>query len=196
MVRQLMARHTPNDLPEIQIEPVDGADEGRAPVLEAGVHSVRYAPRAAVVIEHLAANAQDLRVEYARRVAPHRGFDRRRQSVVERRVQARAADVVRSLGSAGRLEFPEGSLQVLTTTGAFDRVNHEHSLPARLQLAWSWPSLPVVVAATEFSTSTTVLRLRLRRTTRVRYPLRYYEAAHAALEVVAATILGQCTNSA
>ena len=182
-----MPRHDPNDpsLPDIQIEPVDGCDEELVPVTLSMAHRVSYAPRAAVVIEHLGSTARTLHTEYARRVAPHRGFDRRRQSVVERRVPARAFDVVRALGAAGCLEFAEGSLRPLTTSSVFDRVNREHVLPARLQLAWSWPSLPVVVGATDFSNTTTVLRVRLRRTSRVRYPIRYYEAAHAALEALA-----------
>ena len=60
-------------------------------------------------------------------------------------------------------------------------MNHEYRLRARLHVAWSWPDLPVRLAVGELGPDTSALRLSLRARRRLRYPARYFDAAHTAL---------------
>jgi hypothetical protein len=58
--------------------------------------------------------------------------------------------------------------------------------PVTLHIPWSWPPLPMWLAVTEHSATTATVSLELRSRRRVRYPYRYFSAAHAALDAMAA----------
>lgn len=123
------------------------------------------------------AAARRARARYEVAIGAHRGWDPRR-AVVEHRVRADAIEVLDRVCSSGaRSKW----LRRDTRSLAYDAVNHEYRLRARLHVAWSWPDLPVRLAVGELGPDTSALRLSLRARRRLRYPARYFDAAHTAL---------------
>jgi hypothetical protein len=107
-----------------------------------------------------------LRRKYEIAIGAHQAFNPRVQSTVEHRVGHRADDVIDAL----RLD------------GAFyDAFEHEFRVPIDLHLPWSWPDLPMWLSVGELSPTTCALRLSLRSRRRLRYPRRYFNAAHNAV---------------
>jgi hypothetical protein len=126
--------------------------------------------------------ARHLHQRYAASIGAHRAFDPRRQSVVQRRVDVPAPRLACALSRIRRIRFSGGSLRPAPAAQlTYDPVNHEHVLPAKMHVSWAWPDLPVWLAVGDFSSTTSVLRLSLRSRSRVRYPARYFNSAHAAL---------------
>ena len=135
------------------------------------------------------AAAAAVRRRYAGTFGPDRRWQPRRQSDVLRRVDVPVDVAVARLRQGLTVEVRAGLLRTFPSRGAvLDRVNHERRVPAALRVRWSWPELPMWLGVAEFSASTSVLRLCLRRHGRLRYPRRYYHAAHAALDAVAARV--------
>jgi hypothetical protein len=71
----------------------------------------------------------------------------------------------------------------------YDAVNREYRRPTRLHLAWSWPELPMWLSVAELSATQCALRLSLRSRHRLRYPARYFHAAHSVLDKLAAALV-------
>jgi hypothetical protein len=121
--------------------------------------------------------ARRIRERYEVAIGAHRGWDPRR-AVIEHRVPTNAIDLLDRMSRpprrARRLRHDSGSL-------AYDAVNHEYWFRARLHVPWSWPDLPMRIAIGEQSPTTSTLRLSLRARRRLRYPARYFDAAHQAL---------------
>jgi hypothetical protein len=107
-----------------------------------------------------------LRRRYDLTIGAHRDFHPRLQSVVEHRVEHRADDVIDLL---------------CLDRSIYDSFEHEYRVPIDLRLPWSWPALPMWLAVGEVSSTKSALRLSLRSRRRLRYPKRYFNAAHAAL---------------
>jgi hypothetical protein len=107
-----------------------------------------------------------LRYKYNIAIGAYRAFDPRRQSTVEHRVGHRADDVIDAL----RLD-----------DAFYDPFEHEFRVPVDLHLPWSWPDLPMWLSVGELSPTMCTLRLSLRSRRRLRYPRRYFNAAHAAV---------------
>jgi hypothetical protein len=107
-----------------------------------------------------------LRHKYEITIGAYGDCEPRTQSNVEHRVGRRADDVIDLL----RLDRP-----------MYDPVEHEYRVPIKLHLPWSWPALPMWLAVGELSSTKSALRLSLRSRRRLRYPKRYFHAAHAAL---------------
>jgi hypothetical protein len=126
---------------------------------------------------NLAALARRIHARYEVVIGYHRGWDPRRV-VVEHRVPGGALQVLDRVCRPGvrspRLRRDAGSL-------AYDAVNHEYRLRARLHVPWSWPDLPMRLAVGELGPDVTALRLSLRARRRFRYPARYFDAVHTAL---------------
>ena len=120
---------------------------------------------------------------YERTVGTHRDFRPRLQSRVEHRIPWRADDTLDAIRDLGELRLSVGSLRLTGDPSRtdYDAVEHEYRLPCTLHLPWSWPELPMWLAVGEVSTTGGALRLSLRTRRRVRYPARYFAAAHAVL---------------
>ena len=112
------------------------------------------------------AYVERLRHKYEVAIGAYRSFDPRRHSTVEHRVGHRADDVIDAL----RLD-----------DAFYDSVEHEFRVPVDLHLPWSWPDLPMWLSVGELSPTMCTLRLSLRSRRRLRYPKRYFNAAHAAV---------------
>jgi hypothetical protein len=126
--------------------------------------------------------ARRIRARYEARFGMHRGWSPRR-SVVEHRVPGDALLVLDRLRQGGA--FRSGDRHVRLSgdarTPTYDAVDHEYRVRSRLHLAWSWPELPMRLAVGELTPTMCTLRLSLRSRRRLRYPARYFDAAHGAL---------------
>jgi hypothetical protein len=107
-----------------------------------------------------------LRRRYAAAIGVYRDFHPRLHSTVEHRVAQPVGEVIGVLCLDG---------------STYDSFEHEYRLPIDLHLPWSWPALPMWLTVGEVSSTKCALRLSLRSRRRVRYPKRYFNAAHAAL---------------
>jgi hypothetical protein len=128
-----------------------------------------------------AAAARRARSRYEATIGAHRGWDRRR-CVVEHRLPGAAAHVLDQLCRDGDIRSADAHLAFHGDVGAltYDAVDHEYRVPSRLRLRWSWPALRVRLAVGELGPDRCVLRLRS-ASRRLRYPARYFEAAHTTL---------------
>ena len=149
-------------LPSIEIESFEV--ERPRPLLRRASNrspAVNFRPPGSEFIERV-------RFRYNVTIGVYRGFNPRTQSTVERRLERRAHDVIGALCTDGDVF-------------AYDALEHEYRLPVDLHLAWSWPDLPMWLTVGEVSSTKCALRLSLRSRRRVRYPARYFDAAHSAL---------------
>lgn len=171
-------------LPPIEIESFDVESprpwNRRAPTRPAAVN---LRPPGYEFIERLPAVAARVRRRYDVTIGAYRDFHPRVQSTVEHRVHQRADDVVDVLCRDDALCLALGALSLVgdARSKVYDSFEHEYRLPIDLHLAWSWPDLPMWLAVGEVSSTKCTLRLSLRSRRRVRYPARYFDAAHAAL---------------
>ncbi|MEY2422913.1 MAG: hypothetical protein QOI95_2980 [Acidimicrobiaceae bacterium] len=118
-----------------------------------------------------------LRHRYDVAIGAYRDFDPRLLSTVEHRVDLSADAVI-------------AHLHLYRAT--FDPFEREHRVPFVLHLPWSWPALPMWLSVSETSPTMSALRLSLRSRRRLRYPKRYFHAAHAALRNLESDLL--CTD--
>ena len=109
---------------------------------------------------------QRLRRTYDLAIGAYRTADPRMQSLVVHRVDVTATRVIEQL----QLNHAD-----------YNPLDHEYRLPFTLHVAWSWPGLPMWLSVAEVSSTKCALRLSLRSRRRLRYPKRYFHAAHAAL---------------
>jgi hypothetical protein len=114
--------------------------------------------------------ARRARFRYAIVIANNRDSDPRMRSTVEHRISRRADEVVDLLSRDRGRRF------------AYDTIDREYRLPVDLRLAWSWPRLPMWLGVGELSRAQCALRLSLRSRRRIRYPARYFYAAHSLLD--------------
>jgi hypothetical protein len=122
-----------------------------------------------------------LRRRYEAAIGAYRDFHPRLQSTVEHRV-AHPVDVV---------------VEMLFLHGAtYDPLEHEYRVPVQLHLTWSWPDLPIWLTVGELSATKCALRLSLRSHRRIRYPKRYFTAAHAALRALESYLDQQLVKTA
>ena len=134
----------------------------------------RHAPRATVDLRAPGLGfIERLRRRYDVAIGAYRDFEPRRQSTVEHRVGRTAEDVLGQLGFDGAI---------------YDRFEHEYRAPVDLHVSWSWPDLPMWLSVGELSSTTCAVRLSLRSRRRLRYPKRYFNAAHAALARIEARL--------
>jgi hypothetical protein len=154
----------------------------RQPVVR-GSATVAVHPPGYVLVERVAAVIAMVRQDYARTIGTHRDFHPRTHSRVEHRIDAPAADALATLRLEGDVDVHAGPvcLTVDGTGPSYDRFEHEYRIPCRLHLPWSWPELPMWLAVGEVSATRGALRLSLRSRKRLRYPARYFHAAHAVL---------------
>ena len=168
------------DLPPILVEEYS---QERVPRLR---QAKPPAPRPEAV-RRLTAALSAMKVEYERTIGTHRDFHPRTHSRVEHRIDRRAgdalADLCHDLCHDRQLRVSVGPLRLTgdPTNAQYDTVEHEYRMPCRLHLPWSWPDLPMWLAVGEVSTTRGALRLSLRSRRRMRYPIRYFHAAHAVL---------------
>ena len=127
--------------------------------------------------------AASVRVHYERTIAVHRGFPPRLQSRVDHRIECSAQQAWTELCRGDGVRVELGALRLVTdpTRIMYDSFEHEHCVHGRFHLPWSWPSLPVWVRVGEFSATHCRVGLSLRSRKRLRYPLRYFHAAHTVL---------------
>jgi hypothetical protein len=104
-------------------------------------------------------------------------------SRVEHRIDRRADEAIESLCRDDGLTVHAGPLRLTADASRpeYDPFEHEYRLPCRLHLPWSWPDLPMWLAVGEVSSARGSLRLSLRSRKRLRYPVRYFHAAHTVL---------------
>ena len=123
-----------------------------------------------------------VRRKYYVAIGAYRDFHPRLQSTVEHRVGLRADTVIDALCGDG---------------GAFvyDLSGHEYRAPFDLHLPWSWPALPMWLSVGEMSSTKSALRLSLRSRRRLRYPARYFDAAHTALATIEQRLRTAATRS-
>jgi hypothetical protein len=135
------------------------------------------------VIARASAYAAAVHHRYEMTVGVTRGFDPRTQSRVERRVDGLAVEVLDRLCDEDALPFAVGALGLDGDRRAlvYDAFEREYRWPAELHLPWSWPDLPMWLAVGELTSARCALRLRLRSRRRLRYPVRYFSAAHTVL---------------
>jgi hypothetical protein len=107
-----------------------------------------------------------LRHRYALTIGAYRDFDPRLHPTVEHRVVLRVDEVIDKLCLRGAI---------------YNLLEHEYRVPYELHLPWSWPALPMWLSVAELSSTRSALRLSLRSRRRLRYPRRYFNAAHTAL---------------
>lgn len=127
-----------------------------------------------------------MRRDYARTIGTHHDFHPRMQSRVEHRIDRRAADALQSLCDGETLNVAVGPLRLTgdPSHAVYDQFEHEYRIPCRLHLPWSWPDLPMWLAVAEVSATVGAVRLSLRSHKRLRYPIRYFHAAHTVLRGV------------
>jgi len=142
----------------------------------------RPAPRSKVR-QRLAVTLATIRQDYERTIGTHRDFQPRTHSRVEHRIDRPADDALADLCHNAELRLAVGPLRLTgdASRAQYDTVEHEYRLPCRLHLPWSWPDLPMWLAVGEISSTRGALRLSLRSHRRMRYPVRYFHAAHALL---------------
>lgn len=143
-------------LPAVEIESFSVERVQRPPTRRV---EVQFRPPGYVLVERL-------RHKYDVAIGAYRSFDPRRQSTVEHRVGHEANEVIDAL----RLD-----------DALYDPFEHEFRVPVDLHLPWSWPDLPMWLSVGELSPTMCTLRLSLRSRRRLRYPRRYFNAAHAAV---------------
>jgi hypothetical protein len=149
-------RSAPHDVPPIEIESF---------TVE---HALRSRARPVAVERRPPGYAwfQRVRHQYELAIGAYRGFDPRTQSSVEHRIGRRATDVIEALQLEG---------------AQYDPFEDEFRVPIDLHVPWSWPDLPMWLSVGEVSSTVCRVRLSLRSRRRLRYPRRYFSAAHAAV---------------
>ena len=172
------------DLPAILVE--DYSEErvprpwhaDRPPPASLSIH-----PPGAELVRRVAATVTAVKLDYERTIGTHRDFHPRTHSRVEHRIDRRADDALADLCHDPELRVSVGPLRLTgdPTHARYDTVEHEYRMPSRLHLPWSWPDLPMWLAVGEVSSTRGALRLSLRSRRRMRYPVRYFHAAHAVL---------------
>jgi len=135
------------------------------------------------LVRRLASALTAMKHDYERTIGTHRDFHPRTHSRVEHRIDRRADDALADLSHARELRVSVGPLLLTgdASRAQYDAVEHEYRVPCRLHLPWSWPDLPMWLAVGEISSTRGALRLSLRSRRRMRYPVRYFHAAHAVL---------------
>jgi hypothetical protein len=119
------------------------------------------------------------RRRYVLAIGQDRAYNPRVSSLVEHRVEVPARDVVRALAPRAPAEAGPAA--------APDSNAFRFRVPVTLHIPWSWPSLPMWLTVTQHSTRAGVVSLELRSRRRVRYPYRYFSAAHATLDEIVAS---------
>ena len=142
-----------------------------------------FRPPGHELVAKLAGVIATLRYDYARTIGTHRDVRPRTHSHVEHRIDRRADEAMDTLRTTGDVRVSVGPLRLVAdvSRAEYDPLEHEYRLPSRLHLPWSWPELPMWLSVGEISTTRGALRLSLRSHKRVRYPMRYFHAAHAVL---------------
>jgi len=130
-----------------------------------------------------------MRRDYERTIGIHRGSRPRTQSVVNRRVDRPATEVLTRL-SEGDLQVRAGATLLAGNPAVvtYDPIDHEYRVPCTLAIPLSWPRLPMWLAVGELSSNRSALRLSLRSRRRLRYPARYYHVAHNVLSRLASRL--------
>lgn len=179
-----------------ELEPGEDSD-GWPPRPVSGT-ALHVRPPGAELAQRLGRKARRARLRYQITVGNHQGFDPRRRSQVEDRLASPAADVVGALRRSPDIWVTAGTVRLRgdATAAVYDPVDHEYRMPAEMQLRWSWPRLPMWLGVGEVSSSRSVLRLSLRSRRRVRYPLRYFDAAHRLLERLEASVTPAARSAA
>jgi len=171
-------------LPAVVVEHISETRErpARPPVVR-GSATVAVHPPGYALVERMAAVVATVKQDYARTIGTHRDFHPRMHSRVEHRIDAPATAALVTLCRSGDVDVHVGPLRLTgdATDPWYDPYEHEYRLPCRLHLPWSWPELPMWLAVGEVSATRGALRLSLRSRKRVRYPARYFHAAHAVL---------------
>jgi hypothetical protein len=135
------------------------------------------------MLDRAAKPARRVRDRYRATIAVHRGLSPRAHSCVQHRVGRPAPELLRALlaarpapdASGPRLQWDSRRLERVD-------VEHEHRVPGRLVIPWSYPRLPVWIGVREWSDRVCVLDLALRSRRRLRYPARYFAAGHRVLD--------------
>ena len=172
------------DLPAILVE--EYSEERlphRWPTGRSATGSLSIHPPGAEVVHRLSALLTAVKLDYERTIGTHRDFHPRLHSRVEHRIDRRAGDALADLCHDPELRVSVGPLRLTAdpTHAQYDTVEHEYRMPCRMHLPWSWPDLPMWLAVGEVSSTRGALRLSLRSRRRMRYPVRYFHAAHAVL---------------
>ena len=176
-----------DDRPAIELTAVDPA---ATPWGSGGPAVIELGAPGRTLVAGLQERTRTLRRRHARTIGIHRGFDPRRQSVVEHRFPGRAADVAGAVAGVAGGPLRDARADAM----AYDPVEHEFRLPAEMHVSWSWPDLPVWVAVAELTSSICALRISLRSRHRLRYPARYFDTAHCALTEVERRIEAAVTS--
>jgi hypothetical protein len=139
----------------------------------------------------IVATVRRLRSRYEARFGANRGWNPRR-AVVEHRVPANARQILDRLQRQRPLRAGDQHLRLTSDARSptYDPIDHEYRVRSRLHLAWSWPDLPMRLAVGELSPTMCTLRLSLRSRRRLRYPARYFDAAHRALTALESRLDG------
>ena len=134
--------------------------------------------------EQLAVRWRRLQQRYAVVIGANRGCVVRRNSRVHCRVEAPCDEVVAGLHRLEPIRVPGATLHRRGRELEDDPVEHMHLVAAQLHLPWAWPDLPVWLTAVPYTAGVTILGLQLRSRARLRYPSRYFHAAHVVLAAV------------
>jgi len=172
------------DLPAILVEDYSQERAPRPwPTNRPADGSLSIHPPGRELVRRVAAAVTAVKLDYERTIGTHRDFHPRAHSRVEHRIDRRADDVLADLRHEPELRVSLGPLRLTgdASHARYDTVEHEYRMPCRLHLPWSWPDLPMWLAVGEVSTTRGALRLSLRTRRRMRYPARYFHAAHAVL---------------
>jgi hypothetical protein len=145
-----------DELPPVEIESFAVERVQRARPARA---AAEFRPPGYVLIERF-------RHKYNATIGAYRDFHPRAHSVVEHRVAHRVDDVINGLRLHGAI---------------YDSFEHEYRMPIDLHLPLSWPALPMWLTVGEVSSTKSAVRLSLRSRRRLRYPKRYFSAAHTVL---------------
>lgn len=126
------------------------------------------------------------RCRYEARIGSYAGLRPRRESSVEHHVDRTVDEVLDALRGYDHLLVGSDRVRLEADVRSLVRVpmSHEHRVPAVLHLAWSWPDLPMWLTISEWSPRWCSLILSLRSRRRLRYPVRYWDATHTALDLV------------
>jgi len=185
-------RADPQDLVVVVLEPGPWASSGASPwpttggvLVETGWDAparLLAALRAAWTVHH---RRWVLAVRRARMALGPPSSHLRQRSLVECHLRAPFAAVATVLGPGVRTDR-------LHVVGPLRPIGADPSegvrAPARLQVSWSWPDLPVWVSVRPWSSTRSVLGIELRSHRRPRYPRRYFGLGHRALNGLRAVL--------
>jgi hypothetical protein len=137
----------------------------------------RVRHHAAVLVERTRGPVLRARRRYVLAVGQDRGYDPRVSPRVEHRVGRPAGEVACVVVRSVPVDAVLGT--------AYDADTRQLRVPVALHIPFSWPSLPMWLAVTEHSAGCGTVSLELRSRRRLRYPYRYFSAAHAVLDEIA-----------